>query len=427
MHGSNRYMTSTSNRTTALNEICFYITYSLLIITRLLSYLTDGYFSGYSTMSLLSLAIFIVLNLLIRKNVLCKANLSFLVDIFIWIFWASISSILSSASQYIPGNILTYVVFIMNIILCTRLLAFYKSDEMFFRITTVIVGSFLLWRYIADFDGLTFIKNFSQLFVGGANFERYRNAYGLYHPNATGNLCLCLILLSIYQYLFVANKKYKIYRLYVCACVIVALIMLFSSGSRASLTSLMLFVVLFLLFGIWNRSGVIWRVLQILLLVSSIVIVIYSIGISNILNETNRLYNFTHNLPALTVKHRWIMGVGLVESGFFASHNEVFNTIYVDNFYLYVLMTTGVVGLIWFFLTLAIFIKSLLKALKKSSRSYTYVCALIVVLLYGAFFETNLLYPQFISSLIYWVLLMYSVNVYAEHLNEKAVKAYLRN
>lgn len=105
------------------------------------------------------------------------------------------------------------------------------------------------------------------------------------------------------------------------------------------------------------------------------------------------------------------MGVGLLTSGFFGLGQGKLSlgTSYVDSWYLYILMTTGLVGCALIVLPIISYAYTRIKTTCKEkfmNLNNISFSALILTMLYAGLFETNIIYPGSVSSFIYWILLL---------------------
>lgn len=397
------------------NQKIFMTLYVLLLITRLLSYVNEVQHSFYTPVSIFVLIFFIIINISIRIKVIRNKSAKWIIGAFVfWIFWGVIYGTLFAVDKNaVLNHFAGAVVFYLNTFFCARIVCRYKLGNKFLKVNLFVIGSFLIWRYIVNFNGFEFVDSISTLFNSDSS-SRYRYSYGLYHANAAGNICLCFIILMI-LYVIQNNKFRKIhhfsfFRMFLYMTTIVSTIMLFSTASRNSITSLAVFILAYLWIKYYSMSGARGKLVKGALLIIFLSVLAWNMDFISLLSVSNRLYNFTHNLPMLTKYNSWLTGLGFVDSGYFGSSLTAFDTIYVDNFYLYVLLSTGIVGCIILFIPLIYFMVNLFKRHINATNDNRCIEAIFITCLYSAFFETNLLYPMFISSLIYWVLFILKAN-----------------
>ena len=125
-------------------------------------------------------------------------------------------------------------------------------------------------------------------------------------------------------------------------------------------------------------------------------------GIAGLFTLSNRSYNFIYNIPVLEKSGRLWIGLGLIGSGEFYQLPQ-YNTFFVDNYFLYVLMSTGIIGSI-FILCFMIYI--LKRLVNQSSNDSFEKLTLIVfgVNIFSCLGETCFMYPSFASCFAFTVL-----------------------
>lgn len=379
------------------------------MISRLTSYINGWRHSFYTPISIISLLALIVINIYIKKSVFDKYERKVIGGFAIWILWGIIFGCIGALDKTaVYSHVKECIVFYANVFLSARIVKAYNSKYKFIKANAMIVGSFIIWRYIVNFNGLEVLGYLSNIFSNDASV-RYRISYGLYHFNAMGNLCSFFLILVGLFLAIRQDKKKKIKimsKLLIGIVSCIAAIIMLSTGSRNAITSTLVFVGSFLYLFSWGKNGKVWRFLQVAILIVLFIGFAWTADIIALLSQSNRLFNFTHNIPLLTEFNSWITGLGFVDSGYFGLRKSVFDSIYVDNFYLYVLLSTGVIGCVVLFAPLINFIFTFFR--KDTGKSMYEKCltAALLTTLYSAFFETNLLYPVFISSFALWTLFL---------------------
>ena len=344
-----------------------------------------------------------------------KKNKYYDIVVGLWIFYYLLFGIFLvdyNLIQYVNSTLFYNLFFLVFIFCVSRFI--YKYDLMykFVNIAYLCIAFFLGICFIQNFDGFQVLKHLSGIFV---SFDRYSNAYGLYHKNALGNISLCLLLLSFYISVY---KKYilnhpksiidHIRNLYN----VIIFTMLLASGSRSSLTGFLIFLLLYfcmsIVTGIKNKE---LKYTTYFIIASSIIfIAIFPNDLFNTyLKISNRGLNFTRNLPILFESGRCLVGIGLINPGLFGNGALWTSTFYIDNYYLYVLMSTGIVGSIIILLIFILLFLSIIKINKKNCNIKNCVMCIFIVDLYVGLFETSVVNALFPSCFIYWVIILYSI------------------
>lgn len=393
-----------------VNKINFFeFIYCFFLISRLTSYVNGWEHSFYTPISILFLLSLLVINVYIKKSVFGKYEKGIIIGFIVWILWGIIYGWLGALDKIaVYSHMRESIVFYANVFLSARIVKTYSAKDKFISTNIIIIGLFLLWRYIIDFNGLEVLKYLSNMFSSDAD-SRYRISYGLYHFNATGNLCWFFLMsvgLLLASYYDKRRKMRKTAKIFIILVSCIAILMMLSTGSRNAITSTLVFVGMYLFIVSWEKNGKIWRFIQAVVLIIIVIGFMWTADISALLLKSNRLFNFTHNIPLLTKFNSWITGLGFVDSGYFGLKTSVFDSIYVDNFYLYVLLSTGVIGCIVLFVPMIRFVIHFCKKIVQKNMYNKCLAAALLTVLYAAFFETNLLYPMFISSFALWTLFL---------------------
>lgn len=246
--------------------------------------------------------------------------------------------------------------------------------------------------------------------------ERFRMDFGFTQVNSAGCMGSCVLVLSIFVFASLIPRISRIWLRVLTFVTIAAmdffvLTFLLATGSRNSILSFIICLVVFLYYRI-SVSSKITRTLRfwlrLLVLVTFILLLVTSLGekLISLFVSSNRMKNFTDNLPILDTPLKWVFGIGTVGAGFFV--NENYN---VDNAYLYYLLTTGLVGMILlivllFWLGIRLRRKILNASENKDSRLVVYIFtfAVLVSHVISGMGELCVLYYLFPSSMIFFTL-----------------------
>ena len=390
--------------------------YTLFIATKLLT-LVENYEVGalYNGVLLLFTVVLIFGDCRIikyrYKTAIDKNTRKIYAGLIAWLIW----SLMCSLCSYYYGDCINYYLYAACFYLDILMFAYYSKkkdlNDITLKISIIVISLFLVWRYITDFNGLEVLGNLTNFF-SSLKTERYRVTYGLSHANVAGNICCANILLILIM-LFLSKAYKKIYIRFLCSLILIlSAVMLLSTGSRTALTSVVLFLLVFCTIYLYRLGGARWKLLFSVSIAVTLIFILWQIDINMILLRSNRLINYTKNIPILLSNSKNIfMGFGLLTSGFFGlgQGNLSLGTSYVDSWYLYILMTTGLVGCALIVLPIISYaytsIKNSCKA-KCMNLNNILFSALILTMLYAGLFETNIIYPGSVSSFIYWVLLL---------------------
>ncbi|MCS6132373.1 hypothetical protein DWV13_12190 [Clostridium botulinum] len=374
------------------------------IFAYLFSYIVEA---NIPIIAILSINLIILIFYTVIKNkyiLLNKKNFSITISI---IFLFSIFSLIFINNEYkdmILINSIKYLIFILNIYFTSCFIYTENEKEFFYRVIYLTTSLFLIICYVHNFDNFEGIKLIGNILN---NKLRYRNSYGLYHFNATGYLCL--ISLLMWRFLAIRYKdKYKCLSIYGIINIVV-IIILISTASRNSILSLILFylgsnILSNIKIGSFKSINftITRNIFCILLLCGIVVIVFMVVDIENAIIQTNRLDNYLVNIPTLLQSKRQFIGVGLIDESLFVSHKLYYPTTFIDNWFLYVLLTLGIVGLFMSLVIISRLGKFIFKDIIHNKNEKIYVVMIFVISLFYSMFESCFLAPGTLISYVFW-------------------------
>lgn len=361
-------------------------------------------FNSIFTLNLFIIMIYFIFD---KKNIIYNKKISNMF-IFMIILFGIYPLIFNDGSliQEIFSNTIRMLIFMFNIYFTAMFIYINKEKAFFIKSTYIILTIFLISIYIMNFDNFEGILNIKNVF----SYElRYRNAFGLYHPNATGSLCMATIILSIY--LLKLNRLKRI--ILIIFSDIIILLILISTSSRNSITCLAVFfvVAIFLLF--YNKFFTKFNKIYLnksfkigfyVILIICLIIALNIIDINELIYNSNRMSNFIVNIPAVFENEKELFGLGYIQPGFFNTSRYIFNTTFVDNWYLYTFVSLGIIGFIFSMILLIYLIISIIFDKKHALAEKVIVTSILATNLYHSIFETAFLYPQFFFSYISWII-----------------------
>lgn len=223
-------------------------------------------------------------------------------------------------------------------------------------------------------------------------------AYGFLGANNYAYYLDALICISLGLFLFAYSKRVKL--LFFCSiCIlVVSLLLTYSKGGILAITVAILFWVL-------RNNKKILIPLLLLFLVGAFLLpstmherfytsIHYKIGIVDRIDVTSESLHLALNNP--------IFGIGLGKVGTAGK-----NTLFPHNYYLYLLLQTGILGLGIYLWMLAIFFKTSLRLYKKLDRGFLKGLTAGIVMYYVMFAISALFIASgeaFLSAFIFWFL-----------------------
>ena len=233
---------------------------------------------------------------------------------------------------------------------------------------------------------------------------RLRADFNFYNVNAAGNLSACLLcIVSIIKYINVHNNTF--YRIAFFIAVLFDGVILLLTGSRTAILSVIICYGIILL-NIILAMNFIRKYQRIILKVFSILSALVCLCILNVKDFfvvyfISRNFAF-ENLVFMKSLRQKLFGLGLIPPGNFLNlriDHQKGN--FLDNYYLYVYLTMGLIGLIVICITLIYIGIGLLKK-SKIRKMYFSVFACFAACIIGGFAETSVLYHLFPSCAIYF-------------------------
>lgn len=346
------------------------------------------------------LLIFILIYYLLHFSFKSINNLYYLF-LFIFLFFTFFFGVVLVNPAYINETLVN-----VRIMLVFYLLVFFMGNYIYqsgsileiVRVTYSTLAILILIMFIMNFNNMIGIGELVQNMLSG--FERSRMSFGFNHPNFLGNTSLCVVMLtSFFTKKNTSFKKLLLVRILNLLFIYIIL----ATASRSSFVGLVFFEILrFVVFlpNIFSRvSNYFYKIVLMILAVVSLIYVI-NIGIVKILTTTNRVGNFIYNIPILITNHRLWCGLAYVGSGDFIS--KITGTFFVDNYILYTLMSSGIIGLLLNFIFIIVIWRKLLIARKTYVNKI--ISIILVVNLFISFTENCFMYPTFPSCFIYTIL-----------------------
>lgn len=276
-------------------------------------------------------------------------------------------------------------------------------------IVLVVIIIMMMFRHFSEIDSQMLFRN---MFSG---FKRGRISLGFSHPNFLGNTSLCAIIISyFYTKMNSSTKKILLIK---CLNILLIYIILITA-SRTSFIGLILFMILNYLSVFADKIN---KKIKIILEASVLIISflfllsVNNIELTNFLELTNRSENFIYNIPVLIKNNRLWYGLAYVGSGDFIS--KVSGTFFVDNYILYTLMSSGIIGFI-FNMSFVMILWRTLAIAAKSSHENKIILIIFFVNFFISFAENCFLTPSFPSCFVYTILYL---SIFSERFEKNSI------
>lgn len=388
--------------------------YFIFLIINFVSYLADynlDFRNSYATFFSIVLALINII--LTRKKVLGKESRRMLCGFLLLFLISLIHTQFVEYASYIYLEIITYFLFVINLFFLTRIILRLNCYKEIIWITIFTVAIFVLVLFVIYVEPVGGITLLSNAFSG---INRYRNTFGLYHANQTGNIANLLFILSFYCLHYSKNNRSKIFIYFLF---VISMYMILASASRNAILSLGIFCIVYMCFFLYYRFNMSSRILIIVISVSILFCVVQSIDFNYLISMSLRGDNFIGNLPNLKSFSDWLIGLGMVGSGYFMLGFSFYKTTYIDNYFLYVLMTSGIIGILLVYIPIIRIFYNIVRKKNIFNEDKNFIISLMIMMFFSSMFETNLLYPQFVSSFIYWMMIIFFIEEKNKRLKEK--------
>lgn len=315
------------------------------------------------------------------------------------------------------NNILSMLLMVLEILVVVEL-----ANELGGVGTVALVSYISLSGYVVYSlltCGLTLSELLQNVNVGtffSSNYnQRFRFTFGYQSPNIFAGTCLCAILASfVYLKSMGAKRRKKSYAYIRKVLIIIIDVLLFMliiiSGSRGAIFGGIIFAITYLYFKVGKISVIseiqIRFTRRILLLIGAAVVgvIIYIYGIEYYLNSGR--WQALKNLSFLNDFGRVLFGIGLPEVGFESLRIGDNTGGYLDNYYIYLLVTTGICG------TIVVLGSIILigKKIEKFSETGILVYSIYVMTIFYGIVESCILTPSYLSSEIYFAIFLSFIN-----------------
>lgn len=300
--------------------------------------------------------------------------------------------------------------FIVTVFLFGLLLARYNAVKEMIAEGFIIPNIMLIIN-----DGINQINVFDFLkqvnlssFFSSVYSQRVRFSLGFPNPNTLGNLVTCLLCVS-FPLLAILKKSQgggtTILRIIVVALDLFDLITLIDCGSRTGMACFLicLFVLVFLLSTNSNihssKTRKVVRTLSMFFIIATLGLFFFDRIFSSYVNGRHESFELLTKLKGI----QYILGRGVFPPGAVISQGT-----HLDNYYVYLILTTGLIGLFLFLLLFGNIFKDIC-AKGNNSITYGIIGCFVADMLYG-FGETCVLYPMFPSAAVFIVLFIsYSI------------------
>lgn len=291
----------------------------------------------------------------------------------------------------ISSQFKSQIVFDVIILVTTIAINNFNALDKFIEISYYTLGIFLFIQFITHLGDIK-INNIAHVM---SVEERVRSNFGFGHYNALGAACLCMIILTIYL-----KEKKRLINILILG---MAIIMLLCSASRNALTGFCVFIIAYIIQRL-NRSDVnpkIRFISKLILLMMIILLIPFAMELdyNQLLKISQRSLIFYVAFPLYINSGRIFTGLGYASNIAYGSNMTPYTTYWLDNSYMYYLITTGVIGFAIILIAVLILGKRIVK--NRFLDKGDIICSLYFVYLYTALFEVIIFESGTLLNCIY--------------------------
>lgn len=287
--------------------------------------------------------------------------------------------------QYTKAMVLRQGLFLATVIV-TALFAY--GNNYFVEVISAsfwTIAVVLLFQFITNINDVTQIDISSILNVS----SRSRVNFGLGHYNYLGMLCSCEIILGIWIRKLKNKNKLSLF------IIALASIMLLGSASRNAIFGLIVFSLIEFYFSL--EKYVFRKVYKFIIQISIVGIVLIMalfgdsrVSLDGLLLDSNRMTLFSVALPTFFKSNRTWIGLGLASGEIYGQNLTPYKTYWLDNGYIYTLITSGYIGITIYVALIILFLISYWKLKKQNNSMGILAIATFSMYLFSALFETTL-------------------------------------
>ncbi|MBQ8885927.1 MAG: O-antigen ligase family protein [Clostridia bacterium] len=291
-----------------------------------------------------------------------------------------------SFKELIFDQFLSQMIFLLVLISTVLIVKKYNFLSDFIKVSYYCLSFFLVYH---------FLKYINELDLSGVlnifkTEGRIRANFGFGHYNTLGISCVCNICLIF----LLKDKKQSCwgYGLKILF-LIVSILMLLCSASRNALISILIYGVVLFLLNIERmiNSKTIATILKVFIVFSifAIVAIVLFPNFNVLMSNANRATLFKHAIPELLKSGRWLFGLGYASNTSYGMELTGYQTYWLDNAYVYYLVTTGVLGFILILVLALIMFRKLLKN-TKDLYAFKQIFSMFCMYLFWGMFEPSL-------------------------------------
>lgn len=293
------------------------------------------------------------------------------------------------------------------------------TNSTFWCISICLLGLFGLY-----FQPGAFLQNITRLFD---RYGRYRESYGFASPDIPACMALCVLACSLLLW----DKSRRLKKAWMLAVDLVMAVLILSTGSRAQVVALGIMAALVafyqtrrLRFRTRKQKKLFefgkWAVIFGMIALAGANYFQHT-SLEQALVNSNRMGLFSINLPVLLRENKLWLGLVYASAGRFGEGRiGLYQVYYVDNYYVYLLMSSGILGCAIQLAAIFLVVQGIRTTVWKHNRQAAEcLTVMLVINLFMGLFFCAVIYPNYIHCTLFWALPM--MYIYAYKKEEKGI------
>ena len=405
--------------------VLFLTAYSIFLISRFLMDLGEYdsaffavAFGSFATVLLWAVCILIDMTSGRRKVFMSGTEKFFFAGISLWLLWAFLANFSGMSVVYLSLNFsslrefIVVGVFTHTLFLSVKIIKLYDLKSQVIAVTVFFLGMYLLYAFIYYNRGFDFVGSLASIFQKSG---RFRSRYGFRQSNTGGRLCLFFFIFTAIYRAILREKKLSNKIRSASAWKKFAflfppvMIILLTTASRTSLSSLLLFWLVYSALSIYQKGKRYAKPMLVAIMLWLAFMLSVAIDWEALWNYfwESRGMNYIGLFPLLTAKGAWAAGVGMLSR---SAINNITQMPVMDSFYLSILLKTGLIGFIIFFTSALGVTFVYFSNIRDMTETQKFTGAIIVLMYYYAIFEGGIFYGHNALDLVNWILILLCVN-----------------
>ncbi len=361
----------------------------------------------------------------LRKKLVSNATVAmfFFLLLMHGILW-TIGAIPSDLFSYSMEYARIYIPYVLCMWFAVTEFVAYKKVDLYIDTSYWCIAIYMIAVYIKNFNGFEVFRWVTKIFE---RYDRYRVTFGFASPDIPACLALCVIICSLLRY----NRCKKIQRMIISFINVIMAIMITSTGCRSQFIALLFIVGMKVYFALSHlkyeshAQKVAIKIAKIVMLVMAVYKVaseyFQTTSLETALTNSNRMGLFEINIPLLVRTGKLLTGLVFASAGRFGEGRiGTYRLYYVDNYYVYILMSSGLLGLLMDIIAMGIVIKAVNKIVLPKNRQVAEILTIMIVInLVMGLFSCAVIYPNYVHCTLFWAIPLMYIVVYNEEENER--------